>query len=90
MIEAEGGRVKINPLAPLSACDLEAEFAARGLPRHPLVADGFLSIGCMPCTSRPVRAGRSALGALGGERKDRMRHPSVLEFVLPLIHVRFA
>lgn len=56
VIEAEGGRVKINPLAPLSACDLEAEFAARGLPRHPLVADGFLSIGCMPCTSRPVRA----------------------------------
>ena len=55
-IEAEGPRVKINPLASFGACDIEAEFAARGLPPHPLVADGFLSIGCMPCTARPVRA----------------------------------
>jgi phosphoadenosine phosphosulfate reductase len=55
-IEAEGPRVKINPLASFGASDIEAEFAARGLPPHPLVADGFLSIGCMPCTSRPVRA----------------------------------
>jgi phosphoadenosine phosphosulfate reductase len=55
-IEPEGMRVKINPLASLSACDIEAEFAARGLPRHPLVAEGFVSIGCMPCTARPVSA----------------------------------
>jgi phosphoadenosine phosphosulfate reductase len=63
--EGEGGRIKINPLASLGACDIEAEFAARGLPPHPLVADGFLSIGCMPCTARPVnpndpRSGRWA------------------------------
>ncbi|MEX1147677.1 MAG: phosphoadenosine phosphosulfate reductase family protein, partial [Sphingomonadales bacterium] len=31
----------------------------RDLPPHPLIKDGFLSIGCMPCT-RPVRAGESA------------------------------
>ena len=62
VIEADGARVKVNPLAAFGACDIEAEFAARGLPRHPLVADGFLSIGCMPCTVRPVRTGRSALG----------------------------
>ena len=54
--EQEGARIKINPLASLAACDIEAELAARDLPRHPLVADGFLSIGCMPCTARPIRA----------------------------------
>lgn len=54
--EQDGARIKINPLASLSQCDIETEFATRGLPRHPLVADGFLSIGCMPCTARPVRA----------------------------------
>jgi phosphoadenosine phosphosulfate reductase len=56
VIEAEGARVKINPLALLGVCDIEAEFAARGLPPHPLVADGFSSIGCMPCTVRPTRS----------------------------------
>jgi phosphoadenosine phosphosulfate reductase len=63
VIEAMDGRIKINPLAPLSAADIEAEFERRDLPRHPLVADGFRSIGCMPCTARAKagdapRAGR--------------------------------
>jgi phosphoadenosine phosphosulfate reductase len=55
VIEADGARVKINPLAAWSACDIETAFAVRGLPRHPLVAEGFLSIGCLPCTARPIR-----------------------------------
>lgn len=62
-IELVDGRVKINPLAGWSRGDLEAYRAAHDLPEHPLVADGFLSIGCMPCTDRvapgeDVRAGR--------------------------------
>ena len=57
------GRIKINPLADWSKDDLDAYFAAHDLPRHPLEADGFLSIGCMPCTDRVApgehaRAGR--------------------------------
>ena len=62
-IEAAGGRVKINPLAHWTRDDVDRHIAARGLPRHPLVGDGFASIGCRPCT-RPaaigeaVRAGR--------------------------------
>jgi phosphoadenosine phosphosulfate reductase len=52
LFEAADGRVKINPLAPWSAADIEAAFAAHDLPRHPLEADGFLSVGCMPCTMR--------------------------------------
>lgn len=57
------GRVKINPLADWSRDQIQARFKASKLPRHPLEADGFLSIGCMPCTDRvapgeDIRAGR--------------------------------
>ena len=51
-LELAEGRVKLNPLAPWPRERVEAEFARRALPRHPLEADGFLSIGCMPCTDR--------------------------------------
>jgi phosphoadenosine phosphosulfate reductase len=62
-IELVDGRLKLNPLAPWSRERIEAEFARRALPPHPLEADGFLSIGCMPCTGRVAdgedrRAGR--------------------------------
>ncbi|MEM9778542.1 MAG: phosphoadenylyl-sulfate reductase [Pseudomonadota bacterium] len=53
------GRVKINPLANWQAPDLAAYFERHALPRHPLVAQGYPSIGCVPCTSR-VAAGEDA------------------------------
>jgi len=57
------GRVKVNPLARWTPERIEAQFAARGLPRHPLEAQGYRSIGCLPCTDRTrpgedPRAGR--------------------------------
>lgn len=58
-IEAIDGRIKINPLADWSPEEIRAAFSSLGLPRHPLVAKGYLSIGCAPCT-RPV-APRSEL-----------------------------
>jgi phosphoadenosine phosphosulfate reductase len=63
LFEAEGERVKVNPLVAWSARDVLDYIREAGLPRHPLVAKGFPSIGCMPCTSavRPgedERAGR--------------------------------
>ncbi len=62
-VEAADGRIKINPLANWSKEDVENYFIDHDLPRHPLEADGYLSIGCMPCTSRVaagenIRAGR--------------------------------
>jgi phosphoadenosine phosphosulfate reductase len=51
-VEREGTRVKINPLADWDAPRIEAEMIRRRLPRHPLVADGYPSIGCGPCTRR--------------------------------------
>ncbi|GBQ23422.1 phosphoadenylyl-sulfate reductase [Gluconacetobacter sacchari] len=50
------GRFKINPLAGWTAAELDAEITRRDLPRHPLGALGYRSIGCAPCT-RPVAEG---------------------------------
>ncbi len=63
LFEAEGDRVKVNPLVGWSATDLLDYIRAADLPPHPLVAKGFPSIGCLPCTSRVApgedpRAGR--------------------------------
>lgn len=57
--ESESGRIKINPLAPWSTEDVEDYRRLRNLPAHPLVAEGYRSIGCEPCT-RPVRPGEPA------------------------------
>jgi phosphoadenosine phosphosulfate reductase len=52
-VEASDGWVKINPLASWTKQDVFRLIAERGLPKHPLLAQGYLSIGCQPCT-RPV------------------------------------
>ena len=46
------GRLKINPLITWTGEDLGAYVAEHDLPPHPLVAEGYPSIGCSPCTSR--------------------------------------
>ncbi|GAB4147686.1 MAG: phosphoadenylyl-sulfate reductase [Sphingomonadales bacterium] len=56
VFELAEGRLKINPLARWTAADIDAYFTEHQLPSHPLEADGYRSIGCMPCTS-PVAAG---------------------------------
>jgi len=44
--------VKVNPLATWTAADVEAYQVEHGLARNPLVAQGYPSIGCEPCTRR--------------------------------------
>lgn len=64
-VEFDGDQLRFNPLHGWSQADVARFLDARGLPRHPLVAEGFPSIGCWPCTA-PVndrddlRAGRWA------------------------------
>jgi phosphoadenosine phosphosulfate reductase len=48
--------VKVNPLVLWSDADVTAFEAAQHLPRNPLTQRGYTSIGCAPCTSRPVDA----------------------------------
>ena len=50
------GSVKLNPLAGWGPAQIEAQMPRRDLPRHPLVAKGYPSIGCAPCT-RAVKDG---------------------------------
>jgi phosphoadenosine phosphosulfate reductase len=52
LCEADGERIKINPLAGWSKDEVARYRLRHDLPEHPLVADGFRSIGCMPCTDR--------------------------------------
>lgn len=59
LFEAEGERIKVNPLAGWTASDLLRYLDAHDLPRHRLVAKGYPSIGCIPCTS-PVKPGEDA------------------------------
>jgi len=59
LFEAEGERVKVNPLVGWTGADVLAYIRAADLPPHPLVARGFASIGCLPCTS-PVRPGEDS------------------------------
>ena len=58
--EAEPGtdRIKVNPLARWSSADVQAYITEHRLPRHPLVAQNYPSIGCAPCTT-PVAPGEN-------------------------------
>jgi phosphoadenosine phosphosulfate reductase len=63
VVEDDGIRLKFNPFANVSRADIEAIYKAAKLPQHPLVTSGYLSVGCMPCSSRTspnedARAGR--------------------------------
>ena len=51
-----GSPTRVNPLITWSREDLESYGKNTGLPVHPLYDDGFLSMGCWPCT-RAVRPG---------------------------------
>jgi phosphoadenosine phosphosulfate reductase len=53
------GQLKLNPLARWTPEDIRHYRRLRQLPVHPLVAQGYPSIGCQPCT-RPVRDGEQA------------------------------
>ncbi|MFZ1966232.1 MAG: phosphoadenylyl-sulfate reductase [Bradyrhizobium sp.] len=52
VVEADGLRLKFNPFANVKPADIAAIYAQAELPPHPLTASGFLSVGCMPCSSR--------------------------------------
>ncbi len=70
VIEASEGRIKINPLASWSKELLDEYFAEHKLPHHPLEEDGYLSIGCMPCTDRVAPGEDMRAGRWRGKDKD--------------------
>ncbi len=54
--ETHSGRMKVNPLAHWAPNDVQTYIEENRLPRHPLIAQGYPSIGCIPCTT-PVAPG---------------------------------
>ncbi|MDO9336547.1 MAG: phosphoadenylyl-sulfate reductase [Caulobacter sp.] len=69
VVEQADHQVKFNPLANWGKAELDAYIAEHDLPVHPLVAQGFPSIGCWPCTS-PVEEGADArAGRWAGQDK---------------------
>jgi len=59
LIEADGRRVKVNPLASWREEDVALYQRVNELPEHPLAAQGYASVGCWPCTT-PVAPGEHA------------------------------
>ncbi|SED28539.1 phosphoadenylyl-sulfate reductase [Bradyrhizobium erythrophlei] len=59
VVEDDGVRLKFNPFANVSREEIEAIYTLGKLPPHPLVASGYQSVGCMPCSSRAA-AGEDA------------------------------
>jgi phosphoadenosine phosphosulfate reductase len=69
-VELAEGRFRFNPLIDWSLEDLMGYIEENNLPKHPLLMDGYPSIGCMPCTRR-VAAGESyRAGRWAGLDKD--------------------
>ena len=70
VVEDDGAKLKFNPFANVSREEIEAIYKLAKLPPHPLVASGYLSVGCMPCSSRtaPARMRVPAAGAAGPRR----------------------
>ena len=68
--EADGdSRIKVNPLAFWAAEDMQTYIARHRLPKHPLVAKGFPSLGCAPCTSRVIEGEPQRAGRWRGQQK---------------------
>ncbi|GAN52798.1 phosphoadenylyl-sulfate reductase [Tanticharoenia sakaeratensis] len=65
----KGGKVKLNPLANWTPREIDAEMARRDLPRHPLTARGYLSIGCAPCTRATAEGEDPRAGRWAGQEK---------------------
>ena len=80
-IEDGTGRIKVNPLAHWAPNDVQDYMIENRLPRHPLVAKGYPSIGCAPCTS-PVKPGEDP-------RAGRWRNQSKDECGIHIVDGKF-
>lgn len=69
VFEEDGERLRVNPLAHWSAQDLRDYMDRHDLPRHPLVAKGYPSIGCAPCTTRVAEGEDARAGRWRGSEK---------------------
>jgi phosphoadenosine phosphosulfate reductase len=69
VVEQDGARLKFNPFANVSREEIAAIYRLSNLPPHPLVSSGFMSVGCMPCTSRAAAGEEERAGRWRGRGK---------------------
>lgn len=84
VFEFADGRYKVNPLANWTQADVDAYLEEKNLPRHPLVSQGYPSIGCWPCTQPAADPNDPRSGRWVGQEKsecglhvDRNERPRV-------------
>jgi phosphoadenosine phosphosulfate reductase len=63
------GLVKINPIAAWSDDEMQAYIDANDVLVNPLVHEGYPSIGCLPCTAKPVEGADPRSGRWAGQSK---------------------
>jgi phosphoadenosine phosphosulfate reductase len=90
--EHDGSHVKVNPLASWTLMDVADYVAIHQLPAHPLVSQGYTSIGCAPCTSivgagESQRAGRWR-GIAKTECGIHRSRPSLRDTQVRALHAR--
>ena len=67
--EWNGTHFKVNPIVSWSPDDVTAYVEAHDLPPHPLVAQGYPSIGCWPCTQPVAEGDDTRAGRWRGQAK---------------------
>jgi phosphoadenosine phosphosulfate reductase len=63
------GLVKVNPIAAWTDDEFNGYLAAHGILENPLVSEGYLSIGCAPCTAKPLPGQDARSGRWAGNAK---------------------
>jgi phosphoadenosine phosphosulfate reductase len=63
------GLVKINPLAAWTDDDMQSYITEHNILVNPLVAEGYPSIGCAPCTAKPLPGADPRSGRWAGTGK---------------------
>jgi len=67
--DERNGLVKINPIAPWSDDEFNTYIAEHGILENPLVQAGYPSIGCAPCTAKPLPGQDARSGRWAGQAK---------------------
>lgn len=61
---------KVSPLYDWTTAEVHAYLAANDIPELPLYAQGYTSIGCEPCTSKPQPGDHERAGRWGGRKLE--------------------
>ena len=69
ILECDGKHFKLNPLAAWTRAQINAYVSKHRLPEHPLTKENYLSIGCIPCTSRTTNPDDARSGRWAGRDK---------------------